>query len=170
MKHFILILIIITINLMPQKVFADSIVLQAGVSMSDRIPKGFFGTWKIQSTIKESSNSKMFNNITTDFWNLSKAGDVITLTNPISGAEASLTIQDVKNNQIKFTHISENKNAKMTETPTLTLNGENFFGTDRIVVEKFVNGKKISEDYVIYDIKAQKISGSSAESFFTSNR
>lgn len=170
MKHFILILIIITINLMPQKVFADSIVLQAGVSMSDRIPKGFFGTWKIQSTIKESSNSKMFNNITTDFWNLSKAGDVITLTNPISGAEASLTIQDVKNNQIKFTHISENKNAKMTETPTLTLNGENFFGTDRIVVEKFVNGKKISEDYVIYDIKAQKISGSSAESFFTSNK
>lgn len=170
MKHFILILIIITINLMPQKVFADSIVLQAGVSMSDRIPQGFFGTWKIQSTIKESSNSKMFNNITTDFWNLSKTGDVITLTNPISGAEASLTIQDVKNNQIKFTHISENKNAKMTETPTLTLNGENFFGTDRIVVEKFVNGKKISEDYVIYDIKAQKISGNSAESFFTSNR
>ncbi len=170
MKQFILILLILILSSVEPKTLAETMTLQAGVSMSDRVPQGFFGTWKIKSTIRESSNSKMFNNITTDFWNLSKVGDVITLTNPISGAEASLTIEDVKNNQIKFTHISENKNAKMTETPTLTLNGENFYGTDRIVIEKFKNGEKISEDYVIYDIKAQKISGTSAESFFTSNR
>jgi len=135
--------------------------------MSDQIPKGFFGTWKITSKLKESSNKTMFNNITTDIWNLSKYGDVIILANPISGAEATLTINDVQNNQITFTHISKNKIGKMTETPNLTLNGENFYGTDKIIIEKFKNGEKLSEDYVIYDIKAQKITGNSAETIFS---
>ena len=56
----------------------------------------------------------------------------------------------------------------MTETPTLTLNGENFSGTDKIVIEKFKNGEKISEDVVIYKITAKKLSGNSARTIFMS--
>ena len=167
MKKTIILLTIIFSFTNPQYTLAENIMLQAGVSITDKIPKNFFGTWKITSEIRESSNKKMFNNTTIDFWNLSKLNDVITLTNPISGAEASLTIEDVQNNQITFTHTTQNKNAKMIETPTLTLNGENFYGTDKIIIEKFANGKKISEDYVIYDIKAQKIAGNSVIDFFT---
>lgn len=147
-----------------------NILLQAGVSLSDRVPTGFFGTWQIKSTINYTNNKEMFNEVTTDFWNLSKVGDVITLTNPISGAEASVTVEDVKGNQIKFTHTTESKNAKMVETPTLTLNGENFYGTDKIVIEKYKYGKKISTDIVVYDIKAKKISGNSAQSIFMSGK
>lgn len=167
MKKIIILALTIFSIMIPQYTFAENVVLQAGISLSDKIPKGFWGTWRITSKIKESNNKKMFNTITTDFWNLSKQNDVITLTNPLSGAEASLTIDEVQNNQITFTHITENKNAKMIETPTLTLNGENFYGTDKIVIEKYLDGKKISEDYVIYDIKAQKLTGNSAIDFFT---
>lgn len=155
-------------------VYADdkgtNMVLRAGVSLSDKVPQGFFGTWRIRSTITYTNNKDMFNEITTDFWNLSKVGDVITLTNPVSGAEASVTVEDVKGNQIKFTHTTKSKNAKMIETPTLTLNGENFYGTDKIVIEKYKYGEKISTDVVVYSIKAQKISGSSAQSIFMSER
>lgn len=112
----------------------------------------------------------MFNEVTTDFWNLSKVGDVITLTNPVSGAEASVTVEDVKGNQIKFTHVTQNKNAKDRVSLTLTLNGENFYGTDKIVIEKYKYGEKVSSDVVIYKIKAQKISGNSAQSIFMSER
>lgn len=125
---------------------------------------------EITSTISYTNNKDMFNEVTTDFWNLSKVGDVITLTNPVSGAEASVTVEDVKGNQIKFTHVTQNKNAKMTESPTLTLNGENFYGTDKIVIEKYKYGEKVSSDVVIYKIKAQKISGNSAQSIFMSER
>ena len=58
----------------------------------------------------------------------------------------------------------------MTETPTLTLNGENFYGTDKIVIEKYKNGKKISTDIVVYNIKAKKLIGNSAASILTSER
>lgn len=152
------------------EVKAENMTLQAGVSMSDKVPKGFFGTWEIQSTISYTNNKKIFNETTTDYWNLSKVDDVITLTNPVSGAEASVTVEDVVGNQIKFTHVTKHKNAKMTETPTLTLNGENFYGTDKIVIEKYKNGEKISTDIVVYNIKAKKLMGNSAASIFMSER
>ena len=125
MKKFLFLLLILLIFSPAPKVKAENLTLQAGVSMSDRIPKGFFGTWEIFSTISYTNNKKIFNETTTDYWNLSKTGDVITLANPVSGAEASVTVEDVKGNQIKFTHVTKHNNAKMIETPTLTLNGEN---------------------------------------------
>ena len=169
MKKF-LVLIFMFFFITPLAANCEGMVLQAGVSLSDKVPSGFFGTWKITSTISYTNNKDMFNEVTTDFWNLSKVGDVITLTNPVSGAEASVTVEDVKGNQIKFTHVTQNKNAKMTESPTLTLNGENFYGTDKIVIEKYKYGEKVSSDVVIYKIKAQKTSGNSAQSIFMSER
>ena len=168
MKYFWLIVLIFLFIVPALQVNAEGMVLKGGVSLSDKVPKGFFGTWKIKSVMTYSNNKKIFNEQTTDYWNLSKDGDVITLSNPVSGAEASVTVEDVQGNQIKFTHISEDNNAKMTETPTLTLSGENFHGTDKIVIDKFKNGKKISTDIVIYDISAQKITGSDILDLFYS--
>ena len=148
----------------------DSMVLKAGVSLSDQVPKGYFGTWKITSTMEYSNNPEIFNEITTDYWNLSKSNDVITLTNPVSGAEAAITVEDVKGNRLKFTHTIESKNAKMTETPELTLNGENFSGTDKIIIEKYKHGEKTDEYVVVYKITAKKLSGDSAAAIFMSEK
>ena len=68
------------------------------------------------------------------------------------------------------THVIEGKSAKMIETPTLTLDGENFFGTDKIVIEKYKYGEKISEDVVVYNITAERISGHSAKTLFSSTK
>ena len=153
MKKIILTILLIILFWIPAKeVNAEGMVLKAGVSLSDQVPKGFFGSWKITSVMTYSNNPKIFNETTVDYWNLSKIGDVITLSNPVSGAEASVTVEDVKGNQIKFTHVTKGRNGKMTETPTLTLNGENFYGTDKIVVEKYKYGELISSDTVIYKI------------------
>ncbi len=171
MKKIILTILLIILFWIPAKeVNAEGMVLKAGVSLSDQVPKGFFGSWKITSVMTYSNNPKIFNETTVDYWNLSKIGDVITLSNPVSGAEASVTVEDVKGNQIKFTHVTKGRNGKMTETPTLTLNGENFYGTDKIVVEKYKYGELISSDTVIYKIKAEKLSGNSAKSIFMSER
>ena len=143
-------------------------VIRGGVELSDRVPKGFFGTWKVTSVQTYTNNPMLFTERSTDYWNLSKTGDVITLSNPVSGAEASVTVEEVQGSKIKFTHVTEGKAAKMTETPTLTLNGENFSGTDRIVIEKYKYGKKISEDIVEYKITAEKMYGNSAQSIFMS--
>ena len=141
---------------------SQSMTLKTGISLSDQVPKGLFGHWEVTSTIKSSNNPSIFNETSKDFWNLSKIGDVITLSNPISGAEASVTLKEVDGNTITFTHVIEGKSAKMIETPTLRLEGEFFSGTDKIVLERYKYGKKISQDEVIYNITAKKISGSSA--------
>src|SRR5574344_655884 len=157
MKKFLIMLLIFFFISPVQYAFSQTMLLQAGVSLSDQVPKGFFGSWKIPSTISYSNNKKIFNEVTTDYWNLSKVADVITLENPQSGASASVTIEEVKGNQIKFRHVIRNYNTKMTEMPALTLNGENFYGTDKIIIEKYKYGQKISTDIVVYNIKAQKI-------------
>lgn len=137
---------------------ANPTTLKAGISLSDSVPEGFFGSWKITSVMIDSTNPKMFNETSKDFWNLSKSYDVITLSNPFSGAEASVTVEDVKNNQIKFSHVSKSKDAKMIETPTITLDGKSFYGTDEIIVEKYKNGTLVSKDMVTYKITAEKVS------------
>ena len=168
MKKFWVICFILFLFVQPLPSFSEGMVLKGGVALSNQVPKGFFGTWKIKSVMTYSNNKKIFNEETIDYWNLSKSGDVITLSNPVSGAEASVTVEEVQGNQIKFRHITESKNAKMTETPTLTLSGENFHGTDKIVIDKFKNGEKISTDIVIYSISAQKITGSDIVDLFYS--
>lgn len=170
-KSLILSILLIFLLWLPAlRTSAEGMVLKAGVSLSDKVPTGFFGSWKITSVMTYSNNPKIFNEISTDYWNLSKLGDVITLENPMSGAQASVTIEDVRGNQVKFTHVIKGRSATMTETPTLTLNGENFSGTDKIVVEKYKYGEKISSDVVVYKITAEKLSGNSAKSIFMSER
>ncbi len=170
MKRIITLIFVIVLSSCANLNIAQAMMLKTGISLSDQVPKGFFGSWKITSVMTYSNNPKIFNEVTTDYWNLSKEGDVITLSNPISGAQASVTVEDVQGNRIKFTHITKGKNAKMTEMPDLTLNGENFSGTDKIIIEKYKYGEKISEDIVEYKITAEKMYGNSAQSIFMSGQ
>ena len=159
MKHFGLIFLIVLSLCLP--VFSETLI-RGGVSLSDQVPKGFYGTWKVTSVQTYTNNPALFTERSTDYWNLSKDDDVITLSNPVSGAIASVTVKAVKNNQITFTRRKKDRNENVTETPTLTLNGENFSGTDRIVIEKYKYGELVSTDIVEYKIDAVKISGDGA--------
>ena len=159
MKRLIVSILMIISFCMP--VFSET-VIRGGVELSDMVPKGFFGTWKVTSVQTYTNNPLLFTERSTDYWNLSKEDDVITLSNPVSGAVASVTVKDVKNNQITFTRRKKDRNENVTETPTLTLNGENFSGTDRIVIEKYKYGELVSTDIVEYKIDAVKVSGDGA--------
>lgn len=163
----IFVIFIFIINLVIAPVFAEGMVIQGGVSLSNQVPKGFFGSWRVVSVQSYTNNQKIFTGTSSDYWNLSKTDDVITLTNPVSGAQASVTVEEVNGNQIKFVRKSSSKSEKVVETPTLTLDGENFYGTDRIVIEKFKYGELVRTDIVEYKIKGTKISGSSARDIFS---
>lgn len=147
----------------------QSAVIKGGVSLTNKVPDGFFATWRVTSIQTYTNNPSLFTGESSDYWNLSRSNDVITLSNPVSGAEASVTVEDVKANTVKFTRKREDSNEKVTETPTLTLNGENFSGTDKIVIEKYKYGELVRTDVVEYKINAVKVSGSSANKILTSN-
>lgn len=144
-------------------VFAqDSIVLKAGISKINSVPKQFFGTWQVKSTLITTDSPKNFKPSSADMWNLRRSGNVIELRNPMTGAVAEIYLNDVNNNNITFSHEQKEENMKLTDTVKLRLNGNTFTGTNELTLKQ----KKIYGDqYEIvtktakYKIEGQKISG-----------
>lgn len=146
-------------------VFAqDSIVLKAGISKINSVPKQFFGTWQVKSTLITTDSPKNFKPSSADMWNLRRSGNVIELRNPMTGAVAEIYLNDVNNNNITFSHEQKEENMKLTDTVKLRLNSNTFTGTNELTLKQ----KKIYGDqYEIvtktakYKIEGQKISGTS---------
>ena len=138
--------------------------LTAGVSKVEMVPNSFYGSWRVIAKIdKQSSNGVYFKPQTVDMWNLSREGDVINLNNPFTGASASVTVDYVDGNIIRFTKTGEYDNKKLTDTVDLKLNGDTFTGINSLMLETFSIRDKslIKKDTAMYVLKGEKISGSS---------
>lgn len=136
-------------------------LITGSVSLLNNVPQGFFGTWKVISVQVYSNNPFLFNSMNVDYWKLEKLNNHLTLTNPESGATATVTLDEVKDNTIKFVRTSDTPYEKVVETPEITLNGENFYGTDTITINKYKNGTLIGQEMVKFKVKGIKQSGAS---------
>lgn len=143
-----------------------STVIVGNVSMTDKVPTEFFGDWKVVSYCTKSTDKEYFGSTSVDIWTLKRNGDTITLMNPISGARADVTVDDVKGKTVKFEKKTYLPDEESLETPILTLQGDNFTGVDKISIKTFKDGKLIKEDYVEYKVKGTKISGSPISGIF----
>ncbi len=141
-------------------------VIEGNVAMTDKVPVEFFGDWKVFSVCTTSTNKEFFDSTSMDIWTLRRQGDVITLMNPLSGARADITVNDVKGKTVKFEKRTYFPDEESVETPILTLQGDNFTGVDKISIKTFKDGKLIKEDYVEYKVKGTKISGSPISGIF----
>ena len=142
-------------------------IITGSVSLVNNGPKGFYGTWKVVSVQVYSNNPFMFNSTSVDLWKLEKINNYLTLTNPASGATATVTLEEVKDNTIKFVRKSDTPYEKVVETPELTLSGENFYGTDTIVISSYKNNTLVSKNVVKFKVKGIKQSGASVTDIFS---
>jgi hypothetical protein len=142
--------------------FAQDAVLKAGVSI-DKIPKEFYGTWRVSSKRLSTNNEGMFIENNVDLWNLSRAGNVITLDNPFSGAHASIMVDTVQGRFIKFKKIGDYDSQKLTDTVRLNLGKDTFTGVNDLRLDTIsdVNGRVIKTEWASYGLKGEKISGES---------
>ncbi len=137
--------------------------LKAGVSI-DSVPNSFYGSWRVVAKIDKQKGDIYFKPIAIDFWNLSRQGDVINLTNPFTGASASVKVDYVEGNLIRFTKVGDyDGNKKLTDTVDLKLEGDTFTGINSLLLETYSNfdGKLIKKDTALYILKGEKISGQS---------
>ena len=137
--------------------------LQAGVSI-DEVPNAFYGSWRVNAKVSKQSGSVNFKPQTVDFWNLSRVGDVINLSNPFTGAEASVKVNYVEGNLIRFTKTGRyDTNKILTDTVDLKLSGDTFTGINSLVLETYsqIDGSLVKTDTAIYILKGEKISGES---------
>ena len=137
--------------------------MKAGVSI-DSVPDSFYGSWRVVAKIDKHKGSTYFKPVAIDFWNLSRQGDVIKLENPFTGASASVEMDYVEGNMIRFTKIGDYEgNKKLTDTVDLKLDGDTFTGLNTLILETYSNfdGKLMSKDTAFYILKGEKISGQS---------
>ena len=158
LKKFILILIIFA------GLSVSAQTLKAGVSKIDNIPNSFYGSWRVQAKIDKQSGNIYFKPVTVDLWNLSRVGDVINLNNPFTGASASVKLDYVDGNLIRFSKSGEyDGNKKLTDTVDLKLDGDTFTGVNYLTLETFSvrDNSLLKKDTAIYILKGEKISGTS---------
>ena len=137
--------------------------LKAGVSI-DKVPQSFYGSWRVVAKVSKQSGSINFKPQTVDFWNLSRTGDVIKLSNPFTGAEASVKVDYVEGNLIRFTKTGKyDTNKILTDTVDLKLSGDTFTGVNSLVLETYsqIDGTLVKTDTAIYVLNGEKISGES---------
>lgn len=141
----------------------DSYTLRAGVSLVEKVPASFMGTWRVAAVIKNTDSPQNFKQTSVDIWNLSKKGSVINLSNPFTGAAASINVSYVDKNSIKFTKVGNYDNQKLTDTVEIRLNGDSFTGINTLTLVTYsdVDNSVIKTKQAVYQLKGEKISGSS---------
>ena len=160
MKRAILFLILLLLSV--GAVFADDMVLNAGVSIND-IPKAFFGSWRVKANLADTNSYGTFKPASTDMWNLSRVGDKITLSNPFSGANAEISVKTVEGNLIVFSKKAPYDNKVLTDTVTIRLDKNTFSGINDLTLESYslVDNHLMKTEHAKYMIKGEKISGES---------
>lgn len=144
--------------------FVSAETLHAGVSKIEAVPNTFYGSWRVIAKLDKQSGSIYFKPQSVDFWNLSRSGDVINLNNPFTGADATVKLDYVDGNLIRFTKSGDyDGNKKLTDTVDLKLVGNTFTGVNYITLEtySYKDNSLIRKDTAVYILKGEKISGMS---------
>ena len=142
-------------------VLADT-VLKAGVSLERQVPNTLMGTWRVAAVLKNTDSPQNFKQMSGDIWNLSRNSDVINLSNPFTGASASISVNYVNKNTIRFTKVGDYNNQKLTDSVEITISGDSFTGTNTLCLVTYseADNSVLSEKRALYVLKGEKISGS----------
>lgn len=144
--------------------FVSAETFKAGVSKVGAVPNSFYGSWRVVAKLDKQSCSVYFKPQAVDFWNLSRSGDVINLNNPFTGASATVKLDYVEGNLIRFTKSGDyDGNKKLTDTVDLKLVGSTFTGVNYLTLETYSYKDKslIRKDTAVYILQGEKISGMS---------
>ena len=156
-KVFVVLILLIGIPVLAE-------TLKAGVVKVGDVPNSFYGSWRVVAKIDRQSGSAYFKPQSVDFWYLSRSGDVINLENPFTGANATVKLDYVDGNLIRFTKTGDyDGNKKLTDTVDLKLIGDKFTGVNYITLETFSirDNSLIRKDTAIYLLAGEKVSGTS---------
>ena len=128
---FLLILVV-----MPASYSHEGGTLSAGISMNSVVPTDLMGTWRVVSKLIETNSPENFKEVGVVIWNLSRRGDVISLCNPFTGAQAFVNVEYVKNNTVKFSKEGNYEDTNLIDSVEITINGDTFSGENYLIMKE----------------------------------
>ena len=141
-------------------------ILNGNISINKDFPEEFYGKWIVKSTLIETNNPELFRSKSADIWEFDRNGETITLSNPVTGAIASITVNEVIGKKAKFTREHASLNNIETETPEVIVEGDSFSGEDKLIIKHLSQGKIYKTDVVKYRVEGKKISGPTLKDLF----
>lgn len=164
LKSIILVAILVIFSTNPVlSVDSNQNIYKTGISMVEKLPTVFFGTWRVASDLISTDSPSTFKKHNVDIWNLSKKDNVVNLSNPFSGAKASLTLDYAEQNTIRFSKKHNYDGKILTDTVEIKLDGEKFSGENIIILDTLSDIDKsiIKTQQATYSLKGEKIAGES---------
>ena len=131
-------------------------VLRGGVSVTTDLPAEFYGTWSVVGVLLDTNRPELFKMRSSDVWTFQRENDVIILSNPVSGASASITINEIRDKTAVFSRIKDEKDLYEIEKTQITVEEDSFSGTDLIITKYFKNGQRIRTDEVKYKVRGRR--------------
>ena len=153
------VIIILCINLFLVPVFAQAEETKLLTATITKVPQSFFGTWRVVSNRIDTDAPNIFKENSLDIWNLSRTFDVITLSNPFSGAKAEIILDRVDSDCIVFTKKGKYGQKVLTDTVELKLKGDSFVGVDTLKLDTYVEGKIMKTQQAQYSLQGERIGG-----------
>ncbi len=149
---------ILLITTCPFVISSCQTVLHGGI---EKVPNEFFGAWRVVSHRTTTDSPVTFREKNIDIWNLSSENNVITLSNPFSGAQAQINVREVRGNYVEFVKTGKYDNKLLTDRVKLEVKGNKFSGTDELTLKTIsdVDKSVIKDEHATYALTGERISG-----------
>lgn len=132
-------------------------VLQGTVAID--VPEDFYGTWRVSSVLVDTNSPGNFKKKNADLWNISKKNDVITLSNPFSGAKSSVNVDYANANTVKFSTRGNYDNKILIDEVEIHLDNDKFTGINIITLETHsdIDNRIVKTVKAKYTLKGDRI-------------
>jgi hypothetical protein len=130
------------------------------VSKAQYLPPAMYGQWSVTGDMVESNSPEQFSPKLSDIWILEREGDQVVISNPATGASATISVDKVEGDTATFHRMGqEDRRQVLEEIPTITVRNDVMTGVMLNRVLKIKNGVLVPVAYVKYQLAARRIGG-----------
>lgn len=132
--------------------------LTATVSKTLYLPPAMYGQWSVTGTLIETNVPDTYP-VSNNIWLLERQGERVYVTNPENGASASIDVKSAQGDTATFLKRDQLGRMTLSETVTITLDGDSFNGQNMKKLEYFRDGKLVKTQYALFHLNGTRISG-----------
>lgn len=124
------------------------------------LPKDMYGQWTVIATLMKTNMPQNISQRVYDVWELNQSSDKVSLSNPNTGAFATITVDQVEGNTATFHHRVVMKPGRqyLVERPTVSVNGNQMAGTTTHTYVLTDRNGQVKKVYTaLFKINAQRL-------------
>lgn len=141
--------------------YATSKPLSVTVTKSLFLPPEMYGHWSVSGFLEETNAPDFFNPTVHDIWILDRTEDQVILSNPATGASASVQVDKVHGNTATFHRmVTVDQKKLFYEMPTITVAGDTLSGITFNKYQRVRNGQVVRSYFAKYRLEARRVGDS----------